>query len=80
MQMMGPDMSMVGKTQGNQDKLPSGGPRAEWREVRRRQNSPTREEHWPSSRWRCAQGRTRVSWKAIQGFEVKPGRPPSGHR
>lgn len=44
----------------------------EWREVRRRQNSPTREEHWPSSRWGCAQGRTRVSWKAIQGFEVRP--------
>lgn len=28
MQMMCPDRSMVGKTQGNQDKLPAGGPRA----------------------------------------------------
>ena len=52
----------------------------EWREVRRRQSSPTREEHRPSSRWGCAQGRARLSWKAIQGFEVRPGRPPSGHR
>lgn len=70
--MMCPDMSMVGKTQGNQDELPGGGPG-------HGMEGGEEEAEFSHQRGALAQlqvgvcsGRTRLSWKAIQGFEVRP--------